>query len=59
MMGLGSLYIFEYGEWYLASSVYDFSREVLTSIPNGFGKSVFDCGIVAVNEMAVDELYCQ
>jgi len=44
---------------YLASSVDDLSRVVLTLEPDHLAEGVFDGGVVAFDKVAVDELYGQ
>lgn len=49
----------EYAVLILACCVDDFGRVVLSLVLDHFAKSVLDCGIVAVNEVTIDESYCQ
>lgn len=41
---------------YLTSSVDDLRRKVLALIPDDFAKGILNGGIVALDEVAVDEL---
>jgi len=40
----------------LTRGVYDFCRKILAFISNDLAERVFDCWVVAFNEVAVDEL---
>jgi len=43
--------------FYLACRVYDLRGEVLTLNPYHLTECVLDCWVVALNEVAIDELY--
>ncbi len=44
---------------YLASSVDDLSVIILAFMSNDLAKGVFDCRVIAFDEVAIDELYGQ
>jgi len=44
---------------YLTGGIDNLRRVILTLKPYHFAERVLDCGIVALDEMAIDELDCQ
>ena len=44
---------------YLTSSVDNLRRKVLALVPDDFAECVLDCRVVALDEVAVDELHGQ
>ena len=47
------------GKTYLASGVDDLCRELLPFVLDDLAESVFNCRVVTLNEVAVDELDCK
>jgi hypothetical protein len=43
----------------LACSINDFSSEILCLVPNDFAEGIFYGRVVALYEVAVNELYCK